>query len=289
MKKCYIILAFIIAVLLIAMPAMAQTKGAEEVKLKDNGKKPATDESQEELAKAAQNPIANMISIPLQSNFNFNVGPKNQMQYVGNLQPVIPINATENWNVITRTIIPFVSQPELGPNSGDVFGLGDIQFTAFLSPAKPGALIWGVGPIIQMPSGTDQSISQGKWAAGPSAVALTIQGKWLYGGLVNYLSSFDGQHDRGGVSQWLIQPFINYNLPDGWYLTMSPIITANTMAESSQQWTVPVGGGAGKIVKIGKLPWNFQLQAFYNVVHPDAGPEWSIRFQMQLMLPKSLL
>jgi hypothetical protein len=140
-----------------------------------------------------------------------------------------------------------------------------------------------------MPSGTDQSISQGKWAAGPSAVALAIQGKWLYGALVNYLSSFDGQRDRGAVSQWLIQPFINYNLPDGWYLTMSPIITDNMMAESGQQWTVPVGGGAGKIVKIGKWPWNFQLQAFYNVVRPDAGPEWGIRFQMQLLLPKSLL
>jgi len=288
-KKGYIILAFMAAVLLIAMPSMAQTKGAEEVNLKDNGKKPATEASQEELAKAAQNPIANMISIPLQNNFNFNVGPKNEMQYVGNLQPVIPINATENWNVITRTIIPFVSQPELGPNSGDVFGLGDIQFTAFLSPAKPGALIWGVGPIIQMPSGTDQSIGQGKWAAGPSAAALTIQGKWVYGALVNYLSSFAGQQDRGAVSQWLIQPFINYNLPDGWYLTTSPIITANMMAESGQQWTVPVGGGVGKIVKLGKLPLNLQLAGYYNVEHPDAGPEWSIRFQIQLLLPKSLL
>ena len=259
MRKVLSIISVLPLVLLIVMGLSALPASAQ-------GNAPA--ESSEELAKAAQNPIANMISIPLQSNFNLNVGPKNEMQYVGNLQPVIPINATENWNVITRTIIPFVYQPELGPDSGDVFGLGDIQFTAFLSPAKSGALIWGVGPIVQFPSGTDQSITQGKWAAGPSAVALMIQGHWVYGALVNYLSSFDGQHDRGAVSQWLIQPFINYNLPDGWYLTTSPIITANMMAESSQQWTVPVGGGVGKIIRIGKLPVNLQLAGYYNVEHP---------------------
>jgi len=265
-------LALLIVMGLSALPASAQ------------GNAPV--ESSEELAKAAQNPIANMISIPLQSNFNFNVGPKNEMQYVGNLQPVIPINATENWNVITRTIIPFIYQPELGPNSGDVLGLGDIQFTAFLSPAKAGGFIWGVGPIVQAPSGTDQSITSGKWAAGPSAVALQIEGHWVYGGLVSYLSSFSGQEDRGSISMWTIQPFLNYNLPDGWYLTASPIITANLMAEGSQQWTVPLGGGVGKIVRIGKLPVNLQLAGYYNVEHPDAGPEWSIRFQIQLMLPK---
>jgi hypothetical protein len=211
------------------------------------------------------------------------------MQYVGNFQPVIPIHATENWNVITRTIVPVVHQPWLAPDYGDTWGMGDIQFTAFLSPAKPGGLIWGVGPIVQFPSGTDNSTTAGKWAAGPSAVALRMDGYWVYGALVNYLSSFAGQEDRGAVSQWLIQPFVNYNLPDGWYLSASPIITADMMAESSQQWTVPVGGGVGKIVRIGKLPLNPQLQGFYNVEHPDAGPEWSIQFQVQILLPASLL
>lgn len=245
--------------------------------------------SAEELAKLAQNPIANLISIPIQNNFNYNYGPHNGNQYVGNFQPVIPINATANWNVITRTIVPVIHQPWLAPDFGDTWGLGDIQFTAFLSPAKPGGVIWGVGPIVQLPSGTDNSTTAGKWAAGPSAVALKMDGHWVYGALVNYLSSFAGQEDRGAVSQWLIQPFLNYNLPDGWYLTTSPIITANMMAtESSQQWTVPVGGGVGKIVHLGKLPLNLQLAGYYNVVHPDVGPEWSIRFQIQILLPKSL-
>jgi hypothetical protein len=245
-------------------------------------------ESPEELAKKAQNPIADMISLPIQNNFNFNYGPNNDMQYVGNLQPVIPINATKNWNVITRTIVPVIYQPELAPGFGDTWGLGDIQFTAFLSPARPGGLIWGVGPIVQMPSGTDDSITSGKWAAGPSAVALKIDGHWVYGALANYVSSFAGQSDRGAVSQWLIQPFVNYNMADGWYLTTAPIITANMMADSGDRWTVPLGGGVGKIVRVGKLPLNLQLQAFYNVEHPDVGPEWSIRFQVQILLPKAL-
>ena len=243
----------------------------------------------EALQKASQNPVADLISIPLQNNFNFGVGPQDKMQYVGNIQPVVPFHATENWNVITRTIVPFVYQPELAPGVGDVFGLGDIQFTAFLSPAKPGGFIWGVGPILQMPSGTDDSISQGKWAAGPSAVVLRMEGQWVYGALANYVSSFAGQSDRGAVSQWLIQPFVNYNMADGWYLVSAPIITANMMADNSNRWTVPIGGGAGRIIRIDKLPVNISLQGFYNVATPDAGPDWSIRFAIQLLLPASLL
>ena len=132
-----------------------------------------------------------------------------------------------------------------------------------------------------MPSGTDDSISHGKWAAGPSAVALKIDRHWVYGALANYLSSFAGQSDRGAVSQWLIQPFVNYNMPDGWYLVSGPIITANMMADSSQRWTVPLGGGAGRIIRVGQLPLNISLQGFYNVEtsgcrtrleHPVYGP-----------------
>jgi len=245
--------------------------------------------SKEDIAKLAQNPVADVISIPLQNNFNYNYGPHNGNQYVGNVQPVIPFSLTENWNVITRTIVPVIHQPRLAPDYGDTWGMGDIQFTTFLAPVKPtGGIIWGVGPIVQFPSGTDNSTTAGKWAAGPSAVALRMDGPWVYGALVNYLSSFTGQEDRGAVSQWTVQPFMNYNLPDGWYLTTSPIMTANMMAEGSQQWTVPLGGGVGKIVHLGKLPLNVQLQGFYNVAHPDIGPEWSVRFTVQMMLPKSI-
>lgn len=277
MKKRWVIVAlvFVLVFAMTAVQAVAQSK--------------AEAENTEALQKAAQNPIADMISIPLQNNFNFGVGPQDKMQYVGNIQPVVPFHATENWNVITRTIVPFVYQPELAPGVGDVFGLGDIQFTAFLSPAKSGEFIWGVGPILQMPSGTDDSITSGKWAAGPSAVALKMDGHWVYGALANYISSFAGQSDRGAVSQWLIQPFVNYNMADGWYLTSAPIITANMMVDNSDRWTVPIGGGVGRIIRIDKLPVNISLQGYYNVATPDAGPDWSIRFQIQLLLPQSLL
>ena len=274
-RKTVLVIFLVLLSIITAAPATAQSKGEAE--------------NTEALQRASQNPVANMISIPLQNNFNFGVGPQDKMQYVGNIQPVVPFHATENWNVITRTIVPFVYQPELAPGVGDVFGLGDIQFTAFLSPAKPGGFIWGVGPILQMPSGTDDSISQGKWAAGPSAVVLRMEGQWVYGALANYVSSFAGQSDRGAVSQWLIQPFVNYNMADGWYLVSAPIITANMMADNSDRWTVPIGGGAGRIIRIDKLPVNISLQGFYNVATPDAGPDWSIRFAIQLLLPASLL
>jgi hypothetical protein len=276
MKRITTLAIFLVLLSIItAAQAMAQSNG--------------DDYRDEALQQAAQNPVADMISIPLQNNFNFGVGPQDKMQYVGNIQPVVPFHLTESWNVITRTIVPFVYQPELAPGVGDVFGLSDIQFSAFLAPAKPGGIIWGVGPILQMPAGTDDSISQGKWAAGPSAVALKIDRHWVYGALTNYISSFAGQSDRGAVSQWLIQPFVNYNMADGWSLVFAPIITANMMADSSDRWTVPLGGGVSRIVRVGMLPVSLSLQGYYNVVRPDAGPDWSIRFSIQLLLPASLL
>jgi len=245
----------------------------------------ADGEGTENLAKQAQNPVADLISIPLQNNFNFNVGPHNRMQYVGNLQPVVPFHTTVSWNMITRTIMPIVYQPQLAPGVGDAWGLGDITMTAFLSPSRPGELIWGAGPVVLFPSGTDNSTTTGKWAAGPSAVVLKMPGHWVYGALVNYLSSFAGQDDRGAVSAWTIQPFLNYNLPKGWYLVSAPIVTVDMMADS-KQWTVPLGGGAGRLVWFGGLPVNLSLQGYYNVARPDAGPEWSVRFSLQFLLPK---
>lgn len=283
MKKLFIIFQSLTIICILVF----HLSGASLCMAEETSGAKAKEESSEELAKKTQNPVADLISIPLQNNFNFNYGSQNHMQYVGNFQPVIPIHATQDLNIITRTIMPIVYQPQLAPSVGGVWGLGDIQFTAFLSPSKPGETIWGVGPIIQAPSGANSAISSGQWAAGPSAVVLRMDGHWVYGLLVNYLSSFAGQSDRNAVSLWTMQPFLNYNLPHGWYLTSSPLVTVDMMADS-KQGTVPLGGGAGKIVKIGKLPFNFQLQGFYNVAHPDVGPEWSIRFEITLLLPKSV-
>ncbi len=248
----------------------------------------AAEESTEELAKKTQNPVADLISVPFQNNFNFGVGPTNGTQYVLNIQPVIPIKLSTEWNLITRTILPVIYQPELIPGTGPNTGLGDLNPSFFLSPGKPGALIWGVGPTLTFPTATDTVLGSGKWSAGPAGVVLTIQGPWVLGVLANQQWSFAGDSNRRSVSQMLIQPFVNYNFRDGWYLTTSPIITANWMADSGNVWTVPLGGGFGKLWRVGKvgLPINTQLQAFYNVARPDGGPDWQLRFQVQLLLPK---
>jgi len=191
----------------------------------------------------------------------------------------------EDWNLITRTIMPVINQPSPAPGVSSAFGLGDINPTAFFSPAKSGKLIWGVGPTVTLPTATDSMLGMGKWSGGPAVVALTMQGKWVIGGLANHQWSFAGWGDED-VNLSLVQPFINYNLPNGWYLTTAPVVTANWEADSDNVWTVPVGGGIGKIARIGKLPVNLQLSAYSNVVTPDFGADGQIRFQVQLLFPK---
>ena len=241
--------------------------------------------STEELAKAAQNPIANLISLPFQNNFNDRIGPNRVMQWNLNIQPVIPISLNKDWNLITRTIIPIINQPSPAKGIPSAFGLGDINPQFYFSPAKPGALIWGVGPTFTFPTATDSILGAGKWSAGPDLVALTIQGHWVVGAVANQQWSFAGWGGKK-VSASVIQPFVNYNLPHGWYLVSSPVITANWAAESGNKWTVPLGAGVGKIFKIAHQDFNASLQAFSNVVKPQYGADWQIRFQIQLLFPQ---
>lgn len=237
------------------------------------------------LAEQAQNPVAKLISVPFQNNFNFGVGPNNVTQWVLNVQPVIPISLGPDWNLITRTIMPIINQPSPAPGIDSAFGLGDINPTLFLSPAGSGGFIWGVGPTFTLPTATDSMLGGGKWSAGPAAVALIMQHPWVVGALANTQWSFAGWGDKY-VTQTLIQPFINYNFEKGLYLVSAPIITCNWEADGGNRWTVPIGGGIGKIFYLGKLPINTQLQAFYNVATPDNGPDWQLRFQVQLLFPK---
>jgi hypothetical protein len=243
-----------------------------------------------ELAKKIQNPVSNLISIPFQNDTNFNVGPLSGTQNILNIQPVIPVHLTPEWNLITRTIFPVISQPPLSPGQDLDCGFGDIQLSLFLSPAKPKGLIWGVGPIIQMDTASEDKFGQGKWGLGPTAVVLKITGPWVLGALANNVWSVAGDKNRQNVNQMLIQPFINYNLPSqpGGYFTFSPIITADWEADSGQTWTVPLGLGIGQIMRWGKLPVNIQTSAYYNVAHPDLAADWQIRFQVAVLLPTSL-
>ena len=181
---------------------------------------------------------------------------------------------------------PIISQPSPGPGIPGATGLGDINPSLFLSPANASKkFIWGAGPTFTLPTATEPVLGNQKWCAGPAVVALTMQGHWVVGALANQQWSFAGWGGHN-VSAFLTQPFVNYNLPHGWYLSSSPIITANWEASSGNQWTVPLGGGVGKLQWFGKLPINFQLQSFYNVVTPKFGSDWQLRFQIQFLFPK---
>jgi hypothetical protein len=239
----------------------------------------------EALAKQSQNPIANLISLPLQNNTSFGIGPENAVNNTLNIQPVYPFTVG-GVNVINRFILPVVYEGEPVAGVGSVFGLGDLSYTAFLSPAKAGAVTWGIGPSFLFPTGTDDRLGSGKWSAGVGAVVLTIAGKWVIGALAQNVWSFAGDDQRSDVNFFLSQYFINYNIENGWYLSSAPIITANWEADSGEQWTVPVGGGAGKIFRMGKTPVDAQIQAFYNVKKPQGGPDWSLRLQFKLLFPK---
>jgi len=244
--------------------------------------------SAEELAKLAQNPVGNLISVPFQNNTNYNVGPLNGNQNILNIQPVIPIEISPEWNIITRTIVPVISQPKLSQDSERKNGIGDTVLSAFLSPAKPGHWIWGVGPVAQLPTNTSDELGNKNWGLGPTFVVLRLEhgNPWVYGVLANNIWSLSSSKQGGSYNNGLIQPFVNYNFKGGLYLVSGPILTVDWKADSGQQWTVPLGGGIGKIFHLGKLPVNTTLQAYYNVVHPDNGANWQLRAQVQFMFPK---
>jgi hypothetical protein len=250
--------------------------------------KPADDK---ELARAAQNPIADMISVPLQSSINNGVGPDEKTQYINLIQPVIPQSIGDDWNWIHRGIIPApMYQPGVSgvPSMDNTWGVGDIQYQGFLTPAKPGKWIWGVGPYLSFPTASDDLLGTEKWSAGPGIVVLTFDGPWVFGGLFTQLWSYAGNSDREDVNQSSFQYFLNYNIPDGkgWYLTSSPTMTADWKADSSQQFTVPMGGGIGRVFHVGKQAINAKVQAFGYPVAPDNGPSWSLQFQLTFLFPR---
>ena len=245
---------------------------------------PAAAASTDALRKAAQNPVASLISVPIQENWNFNIGPSDRTQNVLNIQPVIPVGLGKDWNLIIRWITPVIYQP-VGAQTG-FYGIGDMQPAFFMSPKK-GRLIWGVGPQLLLPTATRTGIlGQGKFGLGPSAVALIQPGKWTFGALANNVWSVAGHSDLPDVNQFLLQYFINYNLKKGWYLTWQPTITANWNARSGNVWTVPLGGGVGRIMKLGFQPVNLGLQFYGNAVHPSGASPWGMRLQISFLFPK---
>ena len=250
----------------------------------------------EELRKQSQNPIANLISVPIQENLNFDTGPADRAQNVLNLQPVIPFSVSKNWNLITRWITPIIYQPlpvaqPPGPPAQltGVSGLGDLNPSFFLSPKK-GKVIWGVGLTLVLPTATNTTyLGQGKLSMGPSVVALVQPSHFTIGILINNYWSVAGHSnvDKPAVNQFLLQWFVNYNMKKGWYLKSAPINTVNWRAPgNSGVWTVPVGGGVGRIMKLGFQPVNLSAEFYGNAVHPAEASLWTLRLTFTLLFPK---
>jgi len=236
------------------------------------------------LAKKLQNPIGDLYSFPFQSNTNFNTGPHDGTQNILNIQPVIPIHITPDWNVITRSILPLIWQPSFAPAHTAPFGSGPTSFSAFLAPSTPtNGWLWGVGPVVQAPTISDKTLGSNVWGAGPTAVLVYMKGPVVAGVLANNIWSLGGTSGRGGTSytSFLTQLFANYNFGGGWYVASAPIITATWPAPESKAWTVPVGAQVGRVIKIGgKLPVNLAVGAYYNVVRPEFGATWQLRTQV---------
>ncbi|RLD61758.1 MAG: hypothetical protein DRI95_13885, partial [Bacteroidetes bacterium] len=235
-----------------------------------------------ELAKQSQNPVMNMYNFPFQNNTNYGVGPHNRTQNVLNIQPVIPVSLGSNINMINRIILPVITQPSFTEDESST-GIGDLLYTAWLSPAKAGKLIWGVGPVFQFPTASGSEYGSGEFGVGPSVVLLSMINKWVIGAVINNIWTFG----EASTNKFFINYFVNYNMSKGWYLVSAPIVMSNWQAADGEKWLVPFGGGVGKVVKLdGKYPLSMQLQAFNNVIKPEGFlGDWQTRIQLHFMFP----
>ena len=238
----------------------------------------------QDLAAASQNPVAAMISLPLKNKFNFDRGTEDAFGYTLEIQPVLPVNLG-NFNLINRFILPIKYQEAAYPGMDDETGLGDLTYQAFFSPAEVESIVWGVGPVFILPTNTEDSLGNDKWAAGPAFVLLKLAKPWVSGFLAQHFWDFAGDDDAASVNVSSLQYFVNYNFPD-FYINTSPTMTYNWYADSDDAWTVPVGGGIGKVVRFGDLPVDLRLSAYWNVEAPESSADWFVEFQMKFLFPK---
>lgn len=236
-----------------------------------------------EIAKKLNNPIASMISVPFQSNFDFGAGPAGEgFQYKLNFQPVIPFSLNDDWNLISRTIIPYITQDDvIGTTSQD--GLSDTTFSLWFSPKELNhGWTWGVGPAMLFPTATDDFLGTEKWAAGPTAIALKQENGWTYGALINHMWDYAGEDGRADYNATFLQPFLTYTFPTHTTIALN---TESIYNWDTEQWTVPVHLLVSQLVKIGDSPVQFQLGPRYYAEGPDHGPDWGLRFTVTLVIP----
>ncbi|WP_235938478.1 transporter [Endobacterium cereale] len=239
-----------------------------------------------DLAKQLSNPVASLISVPFQFNYDRGYGPQDGHRSVLNIQPVVPISLNEDWNVISRTIIPVIWQDDVAGESGSQFGLGDVLQSFFFSPKQPtaGGLIWGVGPAFLLPTATDPLLGSEKFGLGPTVVLLKQDSGFTYGALVNHIWSVAGDSSRADISSTFLQPFVSYTTPDAWTFTLN---TESSYDWKNDEWAVPVNVSVAKLVKLGEQPVSFQVGARYWASSPDNGAEgWAFRAGVTLLFPK---
>ena len=280
MKTAQRILSWLFALSLLMAAPSAWAQPAE-------GTGGATPGGDAELAQELSNPLADLMTIPFQMNYDRDIGPLDDgSKLQTNIQPVIPFHLNDDWNLISRTIIPVIDQEDIFPGAGSQFGLGDVNLSLFFSPKKPtsGGLLWGVGPVLLFPTATDSLLGAKKWGAGPAAVALTMRGPWTVGILANHIWSYAGDSDRQDISNTFLQPFAAYTWPSAWTVSVQSESTYNWKTE---KWSVPVNVAVSKLVRLGKLPVSLQAGVGYWAESPDAGPEgFRFRLQANFVLPK---
>jgi hypothetical protein len=247
----------------------------------------AAPSGESDLSKQLANPISSLISVPIQANFDENIGPRDKGSvWRINIQPVIPLSLNENWNVISRTIVPIVDQNDLPFRGEGETGLGDIVQSLFFSPKAPtkNGVIWGVGPVLLIPSATDDDLGGEKWGIGPTAVALKQSGRWTMGALANHIESFAGDDDRPDVSATFLQPFVSYVTKTKTTLGLN---TESTYNWKSDEWSVPLNFTVTQLMKIGKQPIQIGGGVRYWADSPKNGPEgWGFRLQTTFLFPK---
>jgi hypothetical protein len=285
--------AAVVAIGGILIAIAANASGAQQPET-DSARADRHTKAEASLAKAAQNPVANMMSLPLQWNFYTAGGLGSKSMMVLNVQPVLPLPIGKDWLIVSRTVVPFTSVPlpgivpaiDTSPLGGPrVSGVADVQEQANFTSAKPGKLTWAIGPIFSFPTATNNVLRTGQWGLGPTAVGLVMPGKWVIGTLVNNIWRIGGAAHGHPLNTFTVQPFINYNLPRAWAISTAPLITSDWSAPSGQRWTVPIGIGVSKITHVVEQPLNLELQYYHAVNHPSAAGSEQLRLEVAALWP----